>query len=215
MARTRLRKRGPNKRSKSGSKTVTDKQRVFVEAYMIDFNGTKAARIAGYKDAKQQARKFLNGIDFPYVTQEIGKLRQKQIDQLGIRREEVIHHVLTILRANPADLVDEDGVLVENLHDLPLGLQYRINGLEVQQHYDDKGNVVGQNIKLKLLNAERIIDMMNKILGNYVTDPTEESSNNSTVDFEQLMLDAVEKAQADDIETKILDVKPTAKRVSK
>jgi hypothetical protein len=82
---------------------ITDKQRVWINEYLIDMNGTRAARVAGFKHPDVAAAKLLNPDKYPLVAAEVRKaLAEKQLSSL-MTAEEVRRYIHTTLKFCPGD----------------------------------------------------------------------------------------------------------------
>jgi hypothetical protein len=93
--------RQPKKRGRPHR--ITDKQRVWITEYLIDLNGTRAARVAGYQHPDVAAAKLLNPAKFPLVAAEVKKaLAQKELSAL-MTADEVRRYIHTILKFCPGD----------------------------------------------------------------------------------------------------------------
>jgi hypothetical protein len=93
--------RQPKKRGRPHR--ITDKQRVWINEYLIDLNGARAARVAGFKHPDVAAAKLLNPAKFPLVAAEVQKaLAQKELSSL-MTAEEVRRYIHTTLRFCPGD----------------------------------------------------------------------------------------------------------------
>jgi len=214
MGTTRKRKSPVPKKSKTGRYTkLTDKQEKFIDEYLTHFNGTKAARVAGYKAPASAAYRLLDGREHPQVAKEIGRRRQELAEKTEADRAMLLQYVGILAMANPADLVDENGVLIDNLHHLPLGLQHMIAGLKVKQQYNRSGEVIGQDIEIKLASKTAVLEMFAKLIGAFMgNEEGDERTNQETLDWTKLHEEAKKQVEEDEVEQLILDVKPTKKR---
>lgn len=83
---------------------LTDKQRIFVAEYLIDFNSTRAAIAAGYspKTARQSGYENLTK---PYIMAEIKKRKKDLINDLGITAQRVLLEYAKIAFADITSIV--------------------------------------------------------------------------------------------------------------
>jgi phage terminase small subunit len=83
------------------AKGLTKQRQVFVNEYLKDFNGTRAAIAAGYSErsARQIACKLLTITD---ISDEISK----RIDETCMTADEIIMRLSDIARGNVTDLMD-------------------------------------------------------------------------------------------------------------
>jgi len=84
------------------SSELTDKQRRFVEEYVVDLNGTQAAIRAGYSEntANEQASQLLAKLS---VRKAVEKLQREISQRLGLTAEKVLSEMSYIAFANMAD----------------------------------------------------------------------------------------------------------------
>ena len=81
---------------------LSEKQQLFVNEYLIDFNATKAAIRAGYseKTAYSQGPRLLENVE---IQKAIEEAREKTIAKLQITREDVLKDLIFIKEQNIID----------------------------------------------------------------------------------------------------------------
>ena len=84
---------------------LTDKQRRFVEEYLIDLNATQAAIRAGYsvKTAKEIAAQNLTKLN---ISNEISKAMAERSRRTGVTADRVIEELAKIGFVNISNVVD-------------------------------------------------------------------------------------------------------------
>ena len=87
---------------------LSNKQKMFVKEYIIDFNGSRAAVAAGYseKTSKEIASENLTK---PNIQEAIQKAINPKLDKLDVTVENVIESILDIRTSCAAD--GEDGMI--------------------------------------------------------------------------------------------------------
>ncbi|CQR71370.1 Terminase small subunit [Sporomusa ovata DSM 2662] len=158
-------------------KGITDKQRRFVQEYLVDHNGTAAAIRAGYspRSAKDIAYELLHNPDI----RELIDLREAWISaRVGISPERTKQKIACGAYANIRNIVDvKDGVLtVKNMEDIS-----ELDSASIQEIMvtpTKQGNV----IKVKLVDQKGMLDLLCKIDGMYtdrleVKDTTDRALN--------------------------------------
>jgi phage terminase small subunit len=86
---------------------LTRRQELFVKEYLVDFDGTRAAKAVGYSEksavyiANENLRK-------PHIKAAIEKAIKKRSDKIGVTAEEIINELRLIGFANMADFVEID-----------------------------------------------------------------------------------------------------------
>lgn len=87
---------------------LTDKQKRFVEEYLIDLNATQATIRAGYspKRASEQGHQLLQKTT---VSEAISKAMAERSRRTGISQDRVVNELAKIAFVNMLDVVDEEG----------------------------------------------------------------------------------------------------------
>lgn len=84
---------------------MTDKQKMFIEEYLIDLNATQSAIRAGYspKTAYQIAHDMMSK---PHIAEEIARRKAERSRRLGINQERVVEELAKIAFSRLTDIVD-------------------------------------------------------------------------------------------------------------
>lgn len=126
---------------------LTDKQKRFVQEYLVDLNATAAARRAGYseKTANEQGARLLAKPNIQTAIQAAMLKRQKRVE---ITQDMVIMELAAIAFANGADFatitvnglinVKPTSELSEEKRKALAGIKYSANGLGVEIKLHDK-----------------------------------------------------------------------------
>lgn len=162
----------PLKKRKVDDKDWTDRERMFVAEYCVDFNGTRAAIAAGYakRTAPVMACKLLKK---PKIKQAIGNVQHNLIRKKGLEREEVLQKVAENLHRDLSQLADENGYFHGTLDQIPKECYSWIDGFEVYQDFNKEGEIVGQKIKVKISPNAAIQDIAMKHIGGYAAEKVE------------------------------------------
>lgn len=125
-------------------RSLTTKQRLFVEAYLVNPNATEAAIKAGYseKTAYSQGQRLLKNV-------EIAESLQARVEEAAMSANEVLKELTDIGRADWREFVeiryDKDGKVI----DATLRLGDKIKSLELIGKYHklftDKTEVTGKD----------------------------------------------------------------------
>lgn len=124
----------------STSDGLNDKQRRFIEEYLVDLNATQAAMRAGYSErtAQEQASRLLSNV---MVQAEIGKAKAKRSKETGITAERVLDEVASLALWDIADYTQADDkgqTVYKPLDELPKGASRAIKAF----HRDEEGRLV-------------------------------------------------------------------------
>ena len=83
---------------------LTEKQKRFVQEYLVDLNATAAAKRAGYSE-KSASRIAVELLNKTQVSAEIQKQQAKRQKRVEITQEKVLEELAAIAFANGADSV--------------------------------------------------------------------------------------------------------------
>lgn len=108
---------GANNLDKNGKPKLNRRQKKFVDEYVKDFNGARAATEAGYSEnaCRQIAHENLTK---PYIFSEIEKRTNEQALKAGITQELVLERIKRWL------LVDDDNMAPVSLKAAELAMRY-------------------------------------------------------------------------------------------
>ena len=92
--------------------TLTKKQKLFVEEYLIDLNATQAAIRAGYSpDTAQQMGS--ENLSKPVIKNAIDKAIADRSRRTGINQDRVIQEIAKMAFLNPVDVIDMDEATIK------------------------------------------------------------------------------------------------------
>lgn len=138
---------------------LTDKQRRFVEEYLVDLNATQAAIRAGYsvKTANEQGSQLLAKLS---VQQEISERMAERSKRTGINQDRVVLELAKIAFVKITDVVDEECRIRDDAADDDLAC---IEGVKYKQSSSDTGFSTEREVKLspKL----KALELLGKHLG--------------------------------------------------
>jgi len=145
---------------------LTEKEEAFCNAYLIDFNGAKAARMAGYSEAsaKEIASQNLTKL---HIRARITELRQQMGKAYNVTRERIAQELARIGFLDIRNVFDEQGRLkdpVEWSDDEAAA----IAGLESENIFDGYGEdktLIGYLKKIKLSDKRAALDSLVKLMG--------------------------------------------------
>jgi phage terminase small subunit len=145
---------------------ITEKQRLFISEYQVDFNGTKAAIRAGYspKRASEMAYQLLQ---IPTVRQALDRAMEDRLRKIGVHAVEVLTRMARIGFADIRKLYRPDGTLLPP-HEWPDEIGPAVAGVETFEEYQGKGEnriLVGYTKKVRLWDPNPSLTNMAKNLG--------------------------------------------------
>lgn len=116
----------------------TEKQREFVEEYLISANKTDAARKAGYSNPEAQGHRLLSG-RFPHVNEEVDKRQKERSEKAKIGADWVLNE------------------LVEAVETIKDSIKPKTNSRTGAVLHDEEGRVVYHRNDQALLTALKLI----------------------------------------------------------
>ena len=142
------------------------RQIAFIDEYLVDLNGTKAAIRAGYKPigAAVQASRMLR---LPYIAAEIRKRKDQQMRRVEISQERTIQEIAFGCFWDPADLFHRDGSL-KQIRDMDFNTRRCIAGFEVVELYEGEGeqkHAFGRLNKIKLVDRRDYLELLGRHQG--------------------------------------------------
>lgn len=145
---------------------LNDKQKRFVEEYLIDLNATQAAARAGYseKTAYSQGQRLLKNVE---VQTDIQRLQAERSERTGITADRVVEEIAKHAFLNPKAFFNNDGSL-KNIHDISDEAVVALTGLDIFEEFDGVGEdrtLIGYTKKLKFTDKLKALEQLGKYLG--------------------------------------------------
>jgi len=152
---------------------LTEKERVFCHQYIIDWNGARSARQAGYSEdtAKEIASQNLTK---SHIQQYIAFIKNNLEEESGISKLRNLQELAKIAYSNIAGLHD-DWIELTNWNEIKEAnpaLLSAIESIDTKTEYrtyktdgDSEENAEIKFVKIKLFAKTTAIDMINKMLG--------------------------------------------------
>ncbi len=185
---------------------LPEQQLVFVNEMGadIEFNGTNAARKAGYKHPSVAACRLLG---LPKIQAALGKVLRKRLERCEMDADLVLQEVAYCALRDPIDLCDEHGrICVDDLRKVPERIRRCIDSFKIKRHIDPQTGEIEDTIELKLAPKIASLELAMKHLG-LLTERKELTLKG--IDWEPLY-DPGGNGQ-NSIEQKILDVESEGK----
>lgn len=150
----------------SDSGTLTAKQQLFANEYLVDLNATQAAIRAGYsaKTAQEQSSRLLSNV---MVQRFIEAGRQKTAEKLEITREMVAKEYQKLAFADPRKFFREDGT-VKHPTELDDDTAAALASFEVLEEFEGQGPnryQIGDTKKIKWTDKKAALDSLCRMLG--------------------------------------------------
>lgn len=160
-------------RKRAGTQ-LTDKQRRFVEEYVVDFNATQAAKRAGYsvRSAHDTGRENLRK---PEIQAAIAARANRLAQKAEITAQRVLEELAKLGFANMRDYirVTEQGEPVVDLSALTRDQAAAIQEVTVEDYLDGRGDDAREvrRVRFKLAGKEGPLEKLGKYLGLFGDNP--------------------------------------------
>lgn len=150
---------------------MTQKQKKFIEEYLIDLNATQAAIRAGY--SPNTARQIgSENLSKPVIQNAIDKAMAERSRRTGINQDRVIHEIAKLAFLNPVDVIDMDEATIKgeaNRDDTAC-----IASVKVKVVPTDEGSITEREVKT--YDKLKALELLGKHLGMF-TDKLKMESN--------------------------------------
>jgi phage terminase small subunit len=172
--------------SKKPLNKKAEKIRMFCREYVKDFNGTRAARAAGFaaSGAHVQASRLLKNTT---VQEYIARLTQGTAKRAKMDGDAVLLELKKLALADLRPLFDANGKL-KDTKDWPDDLAVAVSSVKIKENRNRAGEVVGHTKELKLWDKTKALELIGKNLKLF-TDKLElggdVSVNVTQVDYEE------------------------------
>lgn len=141
------------------ARKLTDKQKKFVEEYLIDLNATQSAIRAGYspKTANEQGARLLANVS---IQEAISKAMAERSRRTGINQDRIVQELARIAFVKITDVVDPDGEINTNASDDDLAC---IESYKVED--SDSVNASSSKREVKLASKIKALELLGKHVG--------------------------------------------------
>jgi phage terminase small subunit len=169
-------------------KKLTEKERLFCHQYIIDWNGARAARVAGYSEesAKQIACENLTK---PYLQQYLNFIKNNLEEEAGISKLRNLLELTKIAYSDISSLHDDWIELTkwEKIKAENPDITAAVESIDTKTEYRTikKGgvdtDVEVKSVKVKLYSKTTAIDMINKMQGYIAPTKSDITSNGKEI----------------------------------
>lgn len=131
---------------------LTAQQVAFVDAYMVHFNATRAAREAGFKSPAKYGHQLLQK---PYIKEEVGKRAKDIYDGKEALRHRIVEELCAIAFSNLGDVgtFGPHGIDLKQHKDIPEDTKRAIAEYTVTERNDSINAKVRFHNKIQALEA--------------------------------------------------------------
>lgn len=147
-------------------KKLTEKQERFCQAYLIDFNATKAAKEAGYSHETAYSIGHEN-LSKPEIQVRINELRISMGKSFNVTRERIAQELARIGFSDIRELFNEDGSL-KPPNEWPDDLAATVASIETDELFQGVGRdreQIGFTKKVKVWEKVKALEALCKLIG--------------------------------------------------
>lgn len=171
----------------SEEKKLTDKQKRFCEEYVIDWNGTRAAKAAGYSENTAQVIGSEN-LAKPIIQAYIEEIQQDLAKLCGVSAARNINELKKIAYSNLADF--KNGWMSEkDFDELTEDQKAALSEIKYVEKEVGQGRIE-KVVLFKVHDKQRAIEGLNKMLGFNAPEKTQTDINLKTENLTDEELDA-------------------------
>lgn len=150
---------------------LNERQKLFVEEYLVSLNGRQAYQKAYGKKAKPESADTAawNLLSRPHVQEYIRQKQEKKLQKIEIKAETVLGELLKIATSDIGQAYNEDGSL-KHVKDMPEEIRKSVSGVESLEVYEGSGQdrvYIGDTKKLKLWDKTKALEMLGRHLKLY------------------------------------------------
>lgn len=138
---------------------MTNKQKRFVEEYLVDLNATQAAIRAGYspKTANEQGNRLLSNVS---IQHEVQRRMAEQSKRTGVTADRVVRELAKVAFLDMTKVVDGQGRIKENASEEDKSC---IESIKYKSSSTDQGDSVEREVKVA--SKLKALELLGKHLG--------------------------------------------------
>jgi phage terminase small subunit len=147
----------------SGGRKLTEKQKRFVEEYLVDLNATQAAIRAGYSARRADVIGYEN-LRKPDIKEAIAKAQATRSERTQITADYVLKRLVEIDQMDVLDIVDEN-LELKPVSQWPMSWRRYISGFDLAEMFGgsgDKREMVGILKKIKWPDKVKNLELLGK-----------------------------------------------------
>lgn len=145
---------------------MTEKQKIFVNEYLIDLNATRAYKVA-YPSCKKDESASVNASKLLRNTKVAEYLQERMCEReqrTEITQDMVLKEFAKIAFFNAKNLFADNGQPLR-IRDLEDDVAACITGIKIKEMYDEDGAFIGYEKEYKLADKKGALDSIGKHLG--------------------------------------------------
>lgn len=154
--------------AKASEKPLTPKQQRFVEEYLIDLNGTRAAIRAGYSQKTAFIIAYEN-LNKPYIVAAIAKAQDERSKRVHITQDDVLKEIAKLGFSNMLDYmsVNDSGLIFTDFSRLTRETAAAIQELVIDEYVEKDGDDLHpiKKTRFKIADKRGALELLGKHLG--------------------------------------------------
>lgn len=146
---------------------LTERQKKFIDQYMVDFIGGDAVRRSKVFKTKYPDQTAAQLLRNPAVQAEIARRRKAQTDRLQIKADEVLLEIKKLAFSDLRKAFNDDGSL-KDMSEIPDDVAAALAGIDVDELFDGRGEdrqKIGYTKKIKLWDKLKALQMLGEHCG--------------------------------------------------
>jgi hypothetical protein len=170
---------------KSAFEQLTEKQQLFVTEYVADMDRLRAVTEAGYKGNEVSLRVMANKLlKAPKIQAAIAEVGVPMLDAARLTAENILQQLARFLWCDLAIYLDDEGCLKVPLCKLPEDVRQCIEGWEIEDVFDKKGNKIGTKTRVKPVSKAKALELAMKYRQLVTPNSVTNIQNNNTIQFD-------------------------------
>ncbi len=180
----------------------TPRERLFIQEYLVDFNGAAAARRAGYVRARRVRKKGLKASEYqednarqiahelltkPYIVAEINRELQKRTKKLELNGDFTLSRLKALADSNVLNVAQwaEGTLILKDSAALTREQGYQIDSIQMKQ------TLLGPELKFKMRKPDSALEMLGRNQGLF--DVGDQAKSSKELEDALAVLDEEEK----------------------
>lgn len=164
---------------------LTDKQKRFCEEYVIDWNGARSARVAGYKGNDVTLAVVANeNLNKPYIREYIDKIKNNLEELAGVSALRNLLELRKLAYSNLSNLKN-DWISFKDFADLTDDEKACIQSAEITTITNEIGETI-TGYKIRLYDKLKALEMINKQMGYNATEKVDLTTKGKEIEQNSL-----------------------------
>lgn len=161
MVKTFRRTKNKKKASRGlKTKELSEKEKLLVSEFLLDFNAARAGRVTGYK--LSQAYRVLARDDVQvYLSEQTSRVLERN----QLTADDIVEHLRTALYLDPNEIGESirgGGWRVKRLHEVPKKIRQCMTKVKYRNRKDEEGNIVEEYWEVEFMSKDKALELAMK-----------------------------------------------------